>query len=241
MYPKLAIGPAAIASFLKPSEKDPTAVKIMIAEFFNGKAVSSDWRLNCHHGDKEVVDAMPDPTRDIKAVSSLDQTPIAELCHITPELPIIKRVSGPCGAKKNHMVVDARETAYIDKDRSCVMGSRVWLCCERCMAIPVRGARSADANRWTSLLKLWKARIEIAQIGPATDDAQRADMVHCDPGSTRTRLSRYMMRCRKKEGGGGGPFGKGWGFFWGGSGLAVGLACRGYEKWIFCRGTLFDA
>src|SRR5439155_4645332 len=112
--------PIAIACgntfLLKPSEKDPSAS--MIAYELFKEAGFPKGVLNIVHGDKEVVDAiLAHP--DIKAVSFVGSTPIAEYVYRTGTHHG-KRVQALGGAK-NHMVV--MPDADIDKAADALMGA----------------------------------------------------------------------------------------------------------------------
>ena len=78
MYPvAIACGNTFI---LKPSERDPSA-PMLVFELFK-EAGFPEGVLNVVHGDKEAVDAILDHP-DIKAVSFVGSTPIAEYVYRT--------------------------------------------------------------------------------------------------------------------------------------------------------------
>ena len=126
--------PMAIACgntfILKPSERDPSP-SLLIAELFK-QAGLPDGVFNVVQGDKQAVDAiLAHP--DIKAVSFVGSTPIAEYIYATG-CAKGKRVQALGGAK-NHMVVmpDADLAQTVDA----LMGAAYGSAGERCMAISV--------------------------------------------------------------------------------------------------------
>ncbi len=170
MYPvAIACGNTFI---LKPSEKDPSAA-MAIYELFR-EAGLPDGVLNVVHGDKEVVDAiLAHP--DIKAVSFVGSTPIAEYVYRTGTAHG-KRVQALGGAK-NHMLV--MPDADMDKAADALMGAGYGAAGERCMAISVAvpvGAGTADRLRETLA-----PRVRSLKIGPSTDsDAEMGPLVSKD-------------------------------------------------------------
>lgn len=126
--------PIAIACgntfILKPSEKDPSVV-IRIAELLT-QAGAPDGVLNVINGDKEAVDTLL-THNDIKAVSFVGSTPIAEYIYTTASAHG-KRVQALGGAK-NHMVL--MPDADLDKAVNAVTGAAFGSAGERCMAISV--------------------------------------------------------------------------------------------------------
>src|SRR5690606_8428699 len=128
MYPvAIACGNTFI---LKPSERDPTAVMVVFDLF--KQAGFPDGVLNVVHGDKEIVDAILTHP-DIKAVSFVGSTPIAEYVYRTGTAHG-KRVQALGGAK-NHMIV--MPDADMDKAADALMGAGYGSAGERCMAISV--------------------------------------------------------------------------------------------------------
>ncbi|KHJ59611.1 aldehyde dehydrogenase family protein, partial [Burkholderia glumae] len=107
--------PVAIAAgncfILKPSERDPSA-SLFMADLLK-RAGLPDGVFNVVQGDKEVVDALL-AHRDVKAVSFVGSTPIANYIYETGAKHG-KRVQALGGAK-NHMVVmpDADLDAAVD-------------------------------------------------------------------------------------------------------------------------------
>lgn len=126
--------PMAIACgntfILKPSERDPSP-SLLIAELFK-QAGLPDGVFNVVQGDKQAVDAILNHP-DIKAVSFVGSTPIAEYIYATG-CAKGKRVQALGGAK-NHMVVmpDADLAQTVDA----LMGAAYGSAGERCMAISV--------------------------------------------------------------------------------------------------------
>ena len=127
--------PVAIASgntfILKPSERDPSAVMV-VYELFK-EAGFPDGVLNVVHGDKEAVDTLLTHP-DVKAVSFVGSTPIAEYVYTTATAHG-KRVQALGGAK-NHMIV--MPDADMDQAADALMGAGYGSAGERCMAISRR-------------------------------------------------------------------------------------------------------
>lgn len=213
MYPvAIACGNTFI---LKPSERDPSAV-MFIYDLFK-KAGFPDGVLNVVHGDKECVDAILKHP-DIKAVSFVGSTPIAEYVYATGTKHG-KRVQALGGAK-NHMVI--MPDADIKKAADALMGAGYGSAGERCMAISVAvpvGDKTADA-----LVAELKPRIESLKIGPATDaDADMGPVVTKD---AQQRILGYMDKGVEE-----------------GAELVVdgrGFSLQGYEDGYFVGGALFD-
>ena len=115
---------------LKPSEKDPTSA-LFLAELIHEEGFP-DGVFNVVNGDKTAVDAILEHP-DIKAVSFVGSTPIAQYIHRTAS-EHGKRVQALGGAK-NHMLVlpDADIGLAADAAVSAAFGSAG----ERCMAISV--------------------------------------------------------------------------------------------------------
>jgi malonate-semialdehyde dehydrogenase (acetylating)/methylmalonate-semialdehyde dehydrogenase len=213
MYPlAIACGNTFV---LKPSEKDPTASMVAF-ELFK-EAGFPKGVLNIVHGDKEVVDAiLAHP--DIKAVSFVGSTPIAEYVYRTGTHHG-KRVQALGGAK-NHMVV--MPDADIDKAADALMGAGYGSAGERCMAISVAVPVGEEtANR---LVESLAPRVRQLKIGPATDpDAEMGPLV------TKEHMKKVLgyIDAGQKEG----------------AELVVdgrGFRLQGYENGYFVGGTLFD-
>lgn len=145
---------------LKPSERDPSA-SLLLAEWLT-EAGLPEGVFNVVQGDKEAVDAILHHP-DIKAVSFVGSTPIAQYIHQTGT-SMGKRVQALGGAK-NHMVI--MPDADLDMAASALMGAGYGSAGERCMAIsvavPVTDA-VADA-----LIEKLVPQIEALKIGPAAD------------------------------------------------------------------------
>ncbi len=213
MYPiAVACGNTFI---LKPSERDPSA-PMVIWELFR-EAGFPEGVLNIVHGDKEVVDAILHHP-DIKAVSFVGSTPIAQYVYATGTAAG-KRVQALGGAK-NHMVV--MPDADMDKAADALMGAGYGSAGERCMAVSVAvpvGEKTADA-----LVEALAPRVRALKIGPATDaEAEMGPLV------TRQHMDKvlgYIDRGVAE-----------------GARLVVdgrGFTLQGYENGYFVGGTLFD-
>ena len=213
MYPvAIACGNTFI---LKPSERDPGA-SMVVYELFR-EAGFPDGVLNIVHGDKEVVDAILTHP-DIKAVSFVGSTPIAEYVYQTGAAHG-KRVQALGGAK-NHMIV--MPDADMDKAADALMGAGYGSAGERCMAVSVAvpvGAETADR-----LVATLAPRVRALKIGPATDpEAEMGPLV------TRQHMDKVLGYIEQgvKEG----------------AELVVDgrdFKLQGYENGYFVGGTLFD-
>ncbi len=213
MYPvAIACGNTFV---LKPSEKDPSA-SMVVYELFR-EAGFPDGVLNVIHGDKEVVDAILTHP-DVKAVSFVGSTPIAEYVYRTGTHNG-KRVQALGGAK-NHMVV--MPDADMDKAADALMGAGYGSAGERCMAVSVAvpvGDETADR-----LIETLAPRVRALKVGPATDpDAEMGPLV------TREHMQKVLgyIDLGVKEG----------------ADLVVdgrGFKAQGYENGYFVGGTLFD-
>ncbi|AMP00330.1 methylmalonate-semialdehyde dehydrogenase [Collimonas arenae] len=115
---------------LKPSERDPSA-SLLLAELLK-EAGLPDGVFNVVQGDKVAVDALLDHP-DVKAVSFVGSTPIAEYIYATG-CAKGKRVQALGGAK-NHMVV--MPDADLEQTVDALMGAAYGSAGERCMAISV--------------------------------------------------------------------------------------------------------
>jgi len=213
MYPvAIACGNTFV---LKPSEKDPSAA-MAVYELFK-EAGFPKGVLNVVHGDKEVVDAILSHP-DVKAVSFVGSTPIAEYVYRTGTHHG-KRVQALGGAK-NHMVV--MPDADIDKAADALMGAGYGSAGERCMAISVAVPVGEEtANR---LVESLAPRVRQLKIAPATDpEAEMGPLV------TRQHMDKVLgyIDAGVKEG----------------ADLVVdgrGFRLQGYENGYFVGGTLFD-
>ncbi|WP_322015257.1 CoA-acylating methylmalonate-semialdehyde dehydrogenase [Paraburkholderia sp. J12] len=126
--------PVALAAgctfVLKPSERDPSA-SLFMARLLT-EAGLPDGVFNVVQGDKTVVDALL-AHRDVKAVSFVGSTPIANYIYETGAKHG-KRVQALGGAK-NHMVV--MPDADLDQAVDALIGAGYGSAGERCMAISV--------------------------------------------------------------------------------------------------------
>ncbi len=213
MYPvAIACGNTFI---LKPSERDPGAAMV-VAELLH-EAGLPPGVLNVVHGDKEVVDAILHHP-DIKAVSFVGSTPIAEYVYATGT-KAGKRVQALGGAK-NHMVV--MPDADMDKVADALMGAGYGSAGERCMAVSVAvpvGQKTADA-----LVETLAPRVRALKIGPATDrDAEMGPLV------TKQHMDKVLGYIDKGVAEGAKLVVDGRGF-----------KLQGYENGYFIGGTLFD-
>ena len=213
MYPvAIACGNTFI---LKPSERDPGAA-ILVAELLHEAGLPAGV-LNVVHGDKEVVDAiLHNP--DIKAVSFVGSTPIAQYVYATGTATG-KRVQALGGAK-NHMVV--MPDADMDKVADALMGAGYGSAGERCMAVSVAvpvGQKTADL-----LIETLAPRVRALKIGPATD--REAEMGPLVTKQHRDKVVGYIDKGVEE-----------------GAKLVVdgrGFKLQGYEDGYFVGGTLFD-
>ena len=167
MFPiSLACGNTFI---LKPSEKDPSAANFM-AELLT-EAGCPDGVFNVIHGDKVAVDAILEHP-DVKAVSFVGSTPIAEYIYTTG-CAHGKRVQALGGAK-NHAIV--LPDADLDMTSDALVSAAYGSAGERCMAVSVAvavGDKAGDA-----LIESLRPRIEQIKVGPGTDaDSEMGPLV----------------------------------------------------------------
>jgi malonate-semialdehyde dehydrogenase (acetylating)/methylmalonate-semialdehyde dehydrogenase len=213
MYPvAIACGNTFI---LKPSERDPSAA-MLVAELLQ-EAGLPPGVLNVVHGDKEVVDAILHHP-DIKAVSFVGSTPIAQYVYATGTATG-KRVQALGGAK-NHMVI--MPDADMDKVADALMGAGYGSAGERCMAVSVAvpvGQKTADA-----LIETLAPRVRALKIGPATD--RETEM---GPLVTKQHMEKVLGYIDKGVAEGAKLVVDGRGF-----------KAQGYENGYFVGGTLFD-
>ncbi len=211
--------PVAIACgntfVLKPSERDPSA-PMLTWDLFQ-EAGFPDGVLNVVHGDKLAVDTILDH-QDIKAVSFVGSTPIAEYVY-QRGTAAGKRVQALGGAK-NHMII--MPDADMDKAADALMGAGYGSAGERCMAISVAvpiGEKTAD-----TLVEKLKPRVEALKVGPATDkDAEMGPVI--------TKAHKEKVEGYIDQG------------VAAGADLVVdgrGYSPQGYEDGYFVGGTLFD-
>ncbi len=213
MYPlSVACGNTFI---LKPSERDPSAVMV-IYDLFQ-KAGFPDGVLNVVHGDKAAVDVLLTHP-DVKAVSFVGSTPIAEYVYATGTAHG-KRVQALGGAK-NHMIV--MPDADMDQAADALMGAGFGSAGERCMAISVAvpiGDETAER-----LIEKLTPRIQSLKVGPSTDS--QAEMGPLVTKQHMNKVLGYIDQGEKE-----------------GANLVVdgrGLKLQGYENGYFVGGTLFD-
>ncbi|MDQ0469762.1 CoA-acylating methylmalonate-semialdehyde dehydrogenase [Labrys wisconsinensis] len=213
MYPvAIACGNTFI---LKPSERDPSAA-LFVASLLLQTGLPAGV-FNLVQGDKTAVDAILHHP-DIKAVSFVGSTPIAQYIYATAAAAG-KRCQALGGAK-NHMVV--MPDADMDQAADALVSAGYGSAGERCMAISVAvpiGDRTADA-----LVERLLPRIAKLKVGPATDkDAEMGPLV---TRQHRDKVIGYIDAGVKE-----------------GAELVVdgrGLKLQGYENGYFVGPTLFD-
>lgn len=158
MFPlAIACGNAFI---LKPSEKDPS-VPLKLAELMK-EAGLPDGVLNVINGDKEAVDAILTHP-DIKAVSFVGSTPVAEYIYQTG-CQAGKRVQALGGAK-NHMVI--MPDADLEQASNALLGAAYGSAGERCMAISVAVAVGGIAD---ALIASLTPKVKALKIGNGMDE-----------------------------------------------------------------------
>lgn len=159
MYPvAIACGNTFV---LKPSERDPSAP--MFINSLLQEAGFPPGVMNVVHGDKEAVDAILHHP-DIKAVSFVGSTPVAEYIYTTASKNG-KRVQALGGAK-NHMLVLG--DADIEQAADALMGAAYGSAGERCMAISV--AVPVGEETANKLVNVLSERIAALRVGPASDE-----------------------------------------------------------------------
>ncbi|SDD17565.1 CoA-acylating methylmalonate-semialdehyde dehydrogenase [Paraburkholderia lycopersici] len=210
--------PVALAAgctfVLKPSERDPSA-SLFMARLLK-EAGLPDGVFNVVQGDKVVVDALL-AHRDVKAVSFVGSTPIANYIYETGAKHG-KRVQALGGAK-NHMVV--MPDADLDQAVDALIGAGYGSAGERCMAISVAVLVGDVADKIVPRLAE-RARALKVKNGMEAD----AEM---GPVVTRQALERIegYIAAGAEEG----------------ATLVVdgrGLKVPGFEDGFFTGGTLFD-
>ncbi|QEQ96658.1 CoA-acylating methylmalonate-semialdehyde dehydrogenase [Neptunomonas concharum] len=158
MYPMaIACGNTFV---LKPSERDPTST-MFIAQLLQ-EAGLPDGVINVVNGDKEAVDVLLTHP-DIKAVSFVGSTPIAEYIYSTANANG-KRCQALGGAK-NHAIV--MPDADMDNAVNQLLGAAFGSSGERCMALSVAvavGDQAAD----TLVAKLKEAMAPL-KVGAYSD------------------------------------------------------------------------
>lgn len=213
--------PVALATgncfILKPSERDPSA-SLLLAQWLSEAGLPSGV-FNVVQGDRIAVDRLLEHP-DVKAVSFVGSTPIAQHIHRTG-IANGKRVQALGGAK-NHMVI--MPDADLDTAVNALMGAAFGSAGERCMAISVAVPVTevvADA-----LVARLKPKIEALRIGPASDPASEMGPLVTD--QHRDRVCSYIDA----------------GVAEGASLVADGRAFRqtmqGFENGYYVGATLFD-
>ena len=145
---------------LKPSERDPSAT-LYIAQLLQEAGVPNGV-FNVVNGDKEAVDTLLEH-KDVKAVSFVGSTPIAEYIYTTANANG-KRCQALGGAK-NHAIV--MPDADMDNVVSQLLGAAFGSSGERCMALSVAvavGDQAADA-----LVEKMQEAMKNLKVGVATD------------------------------------------------------------------------
>eukprot|EP00095_Tigriopus_kingsejongensis_P004907 snap_masked-scaffold1_size3401120-processed-gene-17.37 protein:Tk04907 transcript:snap_masked-scaffold1_size3401120-processed-gene-17.37-mRNA-1 annotation:"methylmalonate-semialdehyde dehydrogenase" len=160
MYPMaIACGNCFI---LKPSERDPSST-LFIAELLE-QAGLPPGVMNVVNGDKVAVDVLLDHP-DVKAVSFVGSTPIAEYIYTTANTNG-KRCQALGGAK-NHAIV--MPDADMDNAANQLLGAAFGSSGERCMALSVAvavGDEAADA-----LIAKMSEGMKPLKVGPADDSS----------------------------------------------------------------------
>lgn len=145
---------------LKPSERVPSA-SLKLAEWLT-EAGLPDGVFNVVQGDKVAVDALLHHP-DVKAVSFVGSTPVAQYIHQTGTAQG-KRVQALGGAK-NHAVI--MPDADLDLAANALMGAAFGSAGERCMAISV-AVPVTDAVADALIAKL-VPMINNLNVGPTSD------------------------------------------------------------------------
>ncbi|MCP3713227.1 CoA-acylating methylmalonate-semialdehyde dehydrogenase [Paraburkholderia sp. CNPSo 3274] len=210
--------PVALAAgctfILKPSERDPSA-SLFMARLLK-EAGLPDGVFNVVQGDKVVVDALL-AHRDVKAVSFVGSTPIANYIYETGAKHG-KRVQALGGAK-NHMVV--MPDADLDKTVDALIGAGYGSAGERCMAISVAVLVGDVADKIVPRLAE-RARSLVVKNGMEAD----AEMGPIVTKQALERIEGYIATGVEE-----------------GAKLVVdgrGLKVPGHEEGFFTGGTLFD-
>lgn len=145
---------------LKPSERVPSA-SLKLAEWL-AEAGLPKGVFNVVNGDKEAVDALL-THRDVKAVSFVGSTPVAEYIHRTATANG-KRVQALGGAK-NHAII--MPDADLDMATNALIGAAYGSAGERCMAISVAVPVTDEVG--DALVEKLIPKIEALKIGPTSD------------------------------------------------------------------------
>lgn len=210
--------PVALAAgctfVLKPSERDPSA-SLFMARLLT-EAGLPDGVFNVVQGDKAVVDALL-AHRDVKAVSFVGSTPIANYIYETGAKNG-KRVQALGGAK-NHMVV--MPDADLDQAVDALIGAGYGSAGERCMAISVAVLVGDVADKIVPRLAE-RAKTLVVKNGMEAD----AEMGPIVTKQALERIEGYIATGVEE-----------------GAQLVVdgrGLKVPGHEEGFFTGGTLFD-
>ena len=158
MYPMAIV--CGNCFILKPSERDPSST-LFIAALLK-EAGLPDGVMNVVNGDKEAVDALLHH-EDVKAVSFVGSTPIAEYIYSTASANG-KRCQALGGAK-NHAIV--MPDADMDNAVAQLLGAAFGSSGERCMALSVAvavGDAAADA-----LVSKMQIAMQDLKVGPCTN------------------------------------------------------------------------
>ena len=158
MYPMAIV--CGNCFILKPSERDPSST-LFIAALLK-EAGLPDGVMNVVNGDKEAVDALLHH-EDVKAVSFVGSTPIAEYIYSTASANG-KRCQALGGAK-NHAIV--MPDADMDNAVAQLLGAAFGSSGERCMALSVAvavGDVAADA-----LVSKMQIAMQDLKVGPCTN------------------------------------------------------------------------
>ncbi|QRX82980.1 CoA-acylating methylmalonate-semialdehyde dehydrogenase [Glaciimonas sp. PAMC28666] len=199
---------------LKPSERDPSA-SLLLAELLT-EAGLPDGVFNVVQGDKVAVDAILDHP-DVKAVSFVGSTPIAEYIYATG-CAKGKRVQALGGAK-NHMVV--MPDADLNQTVDALIGAGYGSAGERCMAISVAVAVGDVADKLVAALA---PRVRELRINQGMD-------LEAEMGPVVTQIHKDKILGYINDG------------IAAGATLAVdgrSITVPGHEKGFFLGGTLFD-
>ncbi|GAA0827880.1 MULTISPECIES: CoA-acylating methylmalonate-semialdehyde dehydrogenase [Marinomonas] len=145
---------------LKPSERDPSTA-LFIAELLHEAGLPAGV-MNVVNGDKVAVDTLL-TSKDVKAVSFVGSTPIAEYIYATASANG-KRCQALGGAK-NHAIV--MPDADMDNTVNQLLGAAFGSSGERCMALSVAVAVGKEAG--DTLVAKMKEAMAPLKIGECSD------------------------------------------------------------------------
>ena len=174
--PAIACGNAFI---IKPSEKVPTTV-MYLAELLT-QAGLPDGVLNVVNGHKTVVDSLLNHS-DIKAVSAVGSTPIAEYIYKTATSN--NKRSQTFGGAKNHCII--MPDADLDNTSDQISGAAFGAAGERCMALSV-AVVVGNQQRHDELVAKIKNLAQKIKVGNGLDST--SDM---GPLITRDHLNKIL-------------------------------------------------